>query len=458
MTQNVNDAARGEQPDSCLPAFIGYTARAECDGRSLHKAPHIVRSLQEYIDCYVCPQRPDVWQYYLVEQSDPPRANDFLPIGDKVYGLIPDPGSLYYLFQAVQLFFANGGEQAMIVSVGGFESPLGAPLPDADSEWMNPNVQLNDLLVGLTVLTGVNGPTLYVCPDAMLLDESHYSALTRAMLQQAAHMQMGMCLLDLPCGRKPDPLSYESAVNHFRIDVGNEALDHGVAYYPWLNTTLYNADKCHYGQLCGGDFEPLAALLLADADDAVAEVVESIRECQDEPDKIAEHHQNLLRVSATYRQIINKLVSLVNVLAPSGALAGIYAANDQSKGVWHAPANVGLNAVDDVTISLNDVQQRHLVPSATCGKAINVIRHFAATGLRIGGARTLDALSDEWRYVAVRRTALYIQQCCRQIVATKAGQRNDASLWQPLKQQLDEYLDTVYQAGGLHGDCAETSL
>ena len=80
-----------------------------------------------------------------------------------------------------------------------------------------------------------------------------------------------------------------------------------------------------------------------------------------------------------------------------------------TRGVWTAPANVTPVAVTAPSVRLNNQQQDALnVP--VNGKAINAIRDFVGRGTLVWGARTLDANSNEYRYIPVRRTLIYVEQ------------------------------------------------
>ena len=94
-------------------------------------------------------------------------------------------------------------------------------------------------------------------------------------------------------------------------------------------------------------------------------------------------------------------------------MAGIYTFIDSTRGVWNAPANIALDAVAETTFKLNDDLQGDLnVP--VDGKAVNAIREFVGRGPVVWGARTLDGNSNDWRYIQVRRTIIYIEQSIKQ--------------------------------------------
>ena len=95
---------------------------------------------------------------------------------------------------------------------------------------------------------------------------------------------------------------------------------------------------------------------------------------------------------------------------PSGFVAGVFARTDATRGVWKSPAGIEFNLVGatDFTARLTDVEITSLA-----SQGINCLRKFAGIGPVVWGARTLDGgdgSASDWKYVPVRRTALFIEQ------------------------------------------------
>ena len=120
-------------------------------------------------------------------------------------------------------------------------------------------------------------------------------------------------------------------------------------------------------------------------------------------------HAALLTNWSCYQSIIKKAKEYLNLLPPSAAMAGIYTMVDNTRGVWKAPANVSVNYVNSPTENINDSIQEGLNMPMN-GKAINVIRTFPGEGIKVWGARTLNGNSQDWRYVNVRRTMLFLEE------------------------------------------------
>lgn len=168
-------------------------------------------------------------------------------------------------------------------------------------------------------------------------------------------------------------------------------------------------------------------------------------------------HQALLQNSVTYQQLIKAIKQDLNLLPPSAAMAGVYTTVDNSRGVWKAPANVTINSVVKPSISINDYDQQELnMPMS--GKAINAIRTFPGEGLKVWGARTLDGNSQDWRYVNVRRTMLFLEESVKNAARAYVFEPNDASTWINMKCMIENFLRSVWKRGGLAGATPEDAF
>src|SRR5262249_20252903 len=85
------------------------------------------------------------------------------------------------------------------------------------------------------------------------------------------------------------------------------------------------------------------------------------------------------------------------------------------------------------------------------GKAINVIRDFAGRGPVVWGARTLDANSNEWHYINVRRTLIYVETSIKLALAQFAFSPNEATTWTTAIAMISNFLTGLWQQGGLAG-------
>ncbi|MFD0725444.1 phage tail sheath family protein [Lysobacter brunescens] len=447
---------------TAVPAFIGYTPQAEYQGVSYLDRPMRISSLAEFQAIYGLPDPPPPAdpakqyspQYDLVPQATQPRLGTSLWIGGAFHAVLPDPATLYFLYNSLRLFFLNGGSTAWIVSVGTYGPASGQPIATPTTPRVNPNVKLADLLRGLALLKAEVEPTLYVCPDATLLSEADNATLMQAMLQQANEVQTALCLFDVINGDQPDPAVYTQDIATFRNSVGSADLKYGAAYYPFIETTVVQPGELDYTNLFGGDIARLAPLLDSPAspDPAARAILDAIQHPPATGAMTrAQLHAALLAASPTYTAIIAAIQALACTLPPSGAMAGVYAVTDSSRGVWSAPANVGIVGATDVTLRLSDTQQAELNVDAVSGKSVNAIRVFNGLGLLVWGARTLDGNSNDWRYVPVRRTVTYIEQSVKQALQPFVFAPNDANTWRTVQGMIADFLTGVWQQGGLQG-------
>jgi hypothetical protein len=134
---------------------------------------------------------------------------------------------------------------------------------------------------------------------------------------------------------------------------------------------------------------------------------------------------------------------------PSGFVVGMYARIDSKRGVWKAPAGTEANIGGAVGLlaDTTDVQQDFLNPIG-----INVIRSFPASGIVIWGARTLATRSDpEYRYVPVRRTAIFLEQSIYNGIQWAVFEPNDEDLWASLRLNIGAFMMLQFRSGAFQG-------
>lgn len=137
--------------------------------------------------------------------------------------------------------------------------------------------------------------------------------------------------------------------------------------------------------------------------------------------------------------------------APCGAVAGIFARTDAQRGVWKAPAgqDATLVGVPQLSVSLNDAENGELNPLG-----INCLRAFPAAGRVVWGARTLqgdDRLASEWKYIPVRRTALFIEESLYRGTQWAVFEPNDEPLWAQIRLNLGAFMQGLFRQGAFQG-------
>lgn len=136
---------------------------------------------------------------------------------------------------------------------------------------------------------------------------------------------------------------------------------------------------------------------------------------------------------------------------PSGAIAGIFARTDTTRGVWKAPAGLdaSITGIQGLSVNLTDLENGQLNQLG-----INSLRAFPGSGKVVWGARTLrgaDRLADEWKYVPVRRTALFIEESLYRGTQWVVFEPNDEPLWAQIRLNVGSFLHNLFRLGAFQG-------
>jgi hypothetical protein len=159
----------------------------------------------------------------------------------------------------------------------------------------------------------------------------------------------------------------------------------------------------------------------------------------------------LLEVDPVYKGIANAIDKKGVVLPPSGAVVGVYAAVDNDRGVWKAPANVSLTAVRGPSVNITHHDQESLNIDSEAGKSVNAIRSFTGKGTMIWGARTLAGNDNEWKYIPVRRFFNMVEESVKKATAQFVFEPNDANTWVKVRAMIENFLMLQWRAGALAG-------
>jgi hypothetical protein len=136
---------------------------------------------------------------------------------------------------------------------------------------------------------------------------------------------------------------------------------------------------------------------------------------------------------------------------PSGAIAGVFARTDTNRGVWKAPAGqeAALAGVNALSLKMTDGENGLLNPLG-----INCLRSFPVTGNVIWGSRTYagaDALASEWKYIPVRRLALYLEESLYRGTQWVVFEPNDEPLWAQIRLNVGAFMQDLFRKGAFHG-------
>lgn len=396
--------------ETAIPAFIGYTQKqpTETEPGSPIPKPVKISSIFEY----------DLYYGTTAMETDIKvsinLANSSNPI--TVTKTINKP--LYLMYYSLQMFFANGGGDCYIVSVG----TLPAVIKEADLE------------KGLLEIEKIRDITLILFPDAMNLTTSvdyyliHSKAIAQCVLLRDRFTVLDVWMNDAIPAPVPPPDNVQ-VLRDATLVTEFSNLKYAAVYYPRIYTTLdYLYDE--------------------------ASVDLTVINSPAAPPKNYSGKLDAAKTSANaYYAMATNAISNFNMLLPaSPAAVGIYAAVDSSRGVWKAPANVGIISAIKPELAITSHLQEDLNVDPNAGKSINVIRTFPGRGSAIiWGARTLLGNDNEWRYISVRRFFIMMEQSIKNATEQFVFEPNDENTWVRVKSMIYNYLTQQWKAGALMG-------
>lgn len=209
---------------------------------------------------------------------------------------------------------------------------------------------------------------------------------------------------------------------------------------------------------------PEVSIVVAPGVTENAEVQEVITHCEkmknrvcilDMPEKLnkvtelqAHRQQFTSSFAAIYHpwiQVFDPVQSKPAYMPPSGAMAGIYARTDNTRGVFKAPANEVIRNCTGLETLFGKAEQDMLNPLG-----VNLIRNIQGLGIRVWGARTLSD-DSQWKYINVRRLFIYIEETIRRNTAWAVFEPNDQLLWTKVRGSIVSFLGTLWRDGALFG-------
>lgn len=306
---------------------------------------------------------------------------------------------IYSLYYHLQMYFMNGGGPCYIASIGDYSAATNDDAPYTDM---------------LNLLKRFDEPTLILMPEAVELSAGDCHLVQNNARMHCKTMGDRFLIGDMKITSPANALS--SDLTAARSSGFNDP-DFSALYMPYINTTLsYPNSAIQYDTL---------GLVSDNLDNStVRQHLAKIRELAD---------------------------AILITLPPSSAIAGIYCATDRERGVWKAPANVGVNGVRSLTVKISDDDQEELNVDATAGKSINAIRFFNGRGNMVWGSRTTDSNSLEWRYVPVRRLFIMMEESVKKAMEAMVFEPNGPATWARVKTMCENFLNNIWRDGGLAG-------
>jgi uncharacterized protein len=140
-----------------------------------------------------------------------------------------------------------------------------------------------------------------------------------------------------------------------------------------------------------------------------------------------------------------------DTFVPCGMIAGIMARTDTQRGVWKAPAGIdaSLSGSSGLSLLMTDAENGLLNPLGA-----NCLRNFPIYGSVVWGARTMrgaDVAADEYKYVPVRRTALYIEESLYRGTKWVVFEPNDEPLWAQIRLNVGAFMHDLFRKGAFQG-------
>lgn len=262
--------------------------------------------------------------------------------------------------------------------------------------------------------------------------------------------------------KNADVLAMYGTAARAETDVNNDYADFDAnpTWLPSAQSNPHQASKVvalatDYGDPTSSDMTVLKTMVVqmfGDLDVIFAGIVAIANKIDTTADTYYSVNQKLLYQNhSKIKNIAASISTAFAVQPPSAAMAGVYAAVDNSRGVWKAPANVSLASVSGPSAIINDETQADLNVDTTAGKSINAIRKFTGKGTLVWGARTLDGNSNEWRYISVRRFFNMVEESVKKSTSPFVFEPNDANTWVKVKGMIENYLTLLWREGALAG-------
>ena len=398
---------------TAIPGIVGYTEKAVLvDGTNVTGKPVRITSMLEFEQIFGGPFKQDF------------NVNVSGTIAAPSVAVTPNPGlSPHILYYQMQMFYSNGGGTCYVVSVAPYTTSVDKLL----------------LEEGLNELEKIDEITLVNIPETVKIAlPADRKYLNEAMLAHSAKMENRFALMDV----LQDGATVETDASDFRDEeVGIDNLKFGASYYPRLITTMQH--------------------FYVDADINVTTTVTEWTAYNNKSLAVIKSGSTtpaLLPNTTLFNLVTAELQKVSVELYPSSSMAGVYARVDSTRGVWKAPANVGLRSVKAPSVLITDAQQEGLNVDSASGKSINAIRVFEGRGLLAWGARTLDGNSNEWRYINVRRLFLFVEQSTKNASQFVVFEPNSANTWNRLKGMISNFLTNLWRDGGLVGATTEEAF
>ena len=407
---------------TAIPAFFGYTAVTQFRGESLVNRPRRIASLLEFEQIFG--KAPLIGGFAVTVDVD----------GNVIAGVVDPrirPGTTgqtarFTLHHAMRLFYANGGGDCHLVSLGDYSTRTPAQIASTHRD-------------GLDALALEDEPTLIVMPDLSMItpvdstNRATYHGVLIHALRQCSSRGDRFLIADILGGDRAG----QHEIDAFRDGIGTGHLKYGAVYHPYLQTTL------------PWPWDESAITVAQDAyraDDGSVSAPPSPVNGQ----TLTQLREGGNANPVMYGHVRTALDRLSVPLPPSPAVAGVYATVDRTRGVFKAPANVSLASIRGPMVDIDDDLNEWMTVHPS-GKSVNAIRAFTGRGTLVWGARTLDGNSTEWRYVNVRRFFNMVEESTKKATVQFVTRPNTAATWSRVRAMIENFLIDQWRGGALAG-------
>lgn len=421
------------EAETAIPVFIGLTEKAADGSKSLLNQPIKISSLTEYINYF---GGPPVHKFNISIATS--AEADALSVdcgNDKLQAKLE--GNLYTLYYHLTLFFANGGGTCYVLSIGNYKNKFSDKYREVKE-----NI--------FTAIKKVEDITMLVTPEAVN-DNNCMNVYTD--LLELCDSEKYFAILDIPTKYK-EGVKGDTDIEKFRHAIGTTNLQFAAAYYPWLETYVLSDNDIDGAIMSFIPSDSYSGDVILD--ECITNRLSDIEKADKNEKKRLRNdlHNTLLQDWPAYNLLAKKVKDYLNLLPSSAAIAGVYTRVDHTRGVWKAPANVSINYVNKPSEVITNEDQEELNMPMN-GKSVNAIRTFPGEGIKIWGARTLDGNSQDWRYIHVCRTMIFLEQSVKNAARTYVFEPNDAGTWINMKCMIENFLRSVWKRGGLAGATPE---
>lgn len=426
-----------------ITAFVGRARRGPMDNDPQGLSPVRIRSFAEY---------------------------------DRTFGGLWDDAPMSF---AVNQYFQNGGSEALVVRVGagGSLATAARAFGDVTISAANPGTWGGNVQVTIDHANGTGGTLTAPLFNLALRDtatdqrESYFGLSTdaahpRSIARVLLGSSLARAVVAAP-GTRPAPIA-DAALTVAATADGNAV---GAAEVVTGGTLAANRQGIY--ALDRADLFNLLVIppYSPTTDVAAGDLANALTYCHDrravllvdppgDTDTVAEAltHANAVGRNANAAFFFPRLrapnplrENALQDFAPSGAVAGVVARTDATRGVWKSPAGIDatLNGVQALALKLTDGQTGDLNPLG-----VNCLRDFPVYGRVVWGARTLagaDALASEWKYLAVRRMALFLEESLYRGTQWVVFEPNDEPLWAQIRLNLGAFMQNLFRQGAFQG-------